>query len=226
MGCNSSFNNINVDKNKNRNDDELINTRIIHHKNMTIEIKDDTKIVSWFRNGKLHRDHDLPAQIIYKKEQNNEKTYYVEEELWFRNGKLYREDNPARICYYKNRNENFDNSENRHVEEWYEQAGKLSRRNDLPTKIIYNPSIWSGSCGSIRFELWLNENNILNRNEFPASIQYYDNCNKIQCERWYDNGKRKRKGNLPAVIIYNQNGVKMVEKWFKNDILNKTSFVF
>lgn len=221
MGCKSSFNI------SNNSDENMLNMRIIHHKNMTIKIKNDTKIVSWFRNKKLHRDHDLPAQIIYKKDRNDERTYHVEEELWFRNGKLYREDNPARICYYENRIENFDNSENKHMEEWYEQAGKLSRKKDLPTRIIYNPSIRSGLCGTIRCELWLNENNKLSRSDLPASIQYYDNYkNKIQCERWYVNGKSERKDDLPAVIIYDQNGVKMVEKWFKNNVLIKTSFVF
>ena len=65
----------------------------------------------WFKNGKLHRDNDLPAII-----------FGIGDRYWYKNGELHRDnDLPAIIC------ENGDQF-------WYKN-GKLHRDNDLPAEI-------------------------------------------------------------------------------------------
>jgi len=79
----------------------------------TFEIKNDG-YQCWYKNGKLHRDNDLPAIIT-----PNEKKY------WYKNGVRHRDnDLPAVILA------NGDQF-------WY-QNGKLHRDNDLPAIIYAN----------------------------------------------------------------------------------------
>ncbi len=97
-------------------------------KKINVKLLEEYKIVKnkinnncskyWYKNGKLHRDNDLPA-IIYKIFQDEEDQY------WFKNGKLHREhDLPAVMdqngyqCWYKN--------------------GEIHRDNDLPAEISSN----------------------------------------------------------------------------------------
>jgi hypothetical protein len=65
----------------------------------------------WFKHGKLHRDGDLPAQIHSNGTQ-----------LWYQHGKLHRDgDLPAAICSIG-------------TQSWY-QHGKRHRDGDLPALI-------------------------------------------------------------------------------------------
>ena len=48
----------------------------------------------WFRDGKLHRDGDLPAVIFYENGQ-------IIRERWYRDDKQHRDDGPA-VIWYKN----------------------------------------------------------------------------------------------------------------------------
>lgn len=88
----------------------------------------------WFRNGKLHRDNDLPA---YKHADGTKK--------WYKNGKLHRDnDLPAftiMFCreWYKegllHRDNDLPARDNGHWKQWF-QNGKKHRDNDLPASIL------------------------------------------------------------------------------------------
>jgi hypothetical protein len=113
----------------------------IHHTPHSI---DDLPIINshghylWYKEGKLHRDCDLPA-VIYE---NGDQEWYKEGKLhrdcdlpaiisdnghqhWYKEGKLHRDcDLPAVIYEYGNRY-------------WYKE-GKLHRDGDLPAIISDN----------------------------------------------------------------------------------------
>ena len=83
------------------------------------------------RSGLLHRDGDLPAQILYRE---NGSTYL---QGWYQNGRLHRDgDLPAQI------ENHVDGSI--FYQDWY-QNGQLHRDSDLPAQILYreNGSIYS-----------------------------------------------------------------------------------
>jgi antitoxin component YwqK of YwqJK toxin-antitoxin module len=71
----------------------------------------------WYKNGKCHRENDLPA-IIYQ-------TYQDEDQYWFKNGKLHREHDLPAVIHQDGH------------QSWYKN-GKIHRDNDLPAEISSN----------------------------------------------------------------------------------------
>ena len=147
-----------------------------------------TKI--WLRNGKAHRENDLPAVVS-----GNQKL-----RKWFKNGLLHRDDDkPAEIC---------TNKDNITLVGWY-QNGKRHRDNDLPAIIIENGD-------KTRYnKIWF-QNGIIHRfGDKPARItnMNQDGTHHVN-ELWYSNNMLHRDGDKPAVIssngttIWYYNGVK------------------
>ena len=62
---------------------------------LLIEIKTDLLYTRYFKNGKLHRDNDLPAVVSHK---------YGQVQSWYKNGERHRDDKhkPAYIVSYEN----------------------------------------------------------------------------------------------------------------------------
>ena len=76
-------------------DNELVEWFQCNHIKIIVQehIVESLASTSWFRNGKLHRDYDLPAYIS-----TNKKV-----QCWYQNGKLHRiNDKPASIVFYEN----------------------------------------------------------------------------------------------------------------------------
>ena len=92
----------------------------------------------WYKNGKIHRDNDLPAIISSNGDQ-----------LWYQNGKIHRDnDLPAEILatgnqfWYKNGKQHRDNDLPAIIlsngnQFWY-QGGVRYRNNNLPAIILAN----------------------------------------------------------------------------------------
>jgi antitoxin component YwqK of YwqJK toxin-antitoxin module len=98
--------------------------------------KDDHGNEYWYKNGKLHRDNDLPA-LIYKDG----------DKLWYKNDKLHRDnDLPSIILingdkfWYKNGNSQRDGDLPAIIlsdgSEYWCKNDKLHRDNDLPAMIL------------------------------------------------------------------------------------------
>ena len=90
----------------------------IYLKLMEITIEIDDRIL-WFKNGKLHRDDDLPAVL-----------WLDGTRAWYQNGETHRDnDKPAFINPWGDQH-------------WY-QNGLRHRENDLPASIyVYGQTIW------------------------------------------------------------------------------------
>jgi antitoxin component YwqK of YwqJK toxin-antitoxin module len=69
----------------------------------------------WYKNGKFHRDNDLPAMIFSDGRQ-----------FWFKNGQMHRDNDLPATIY-----------PNGQLQEWF-QNGKFHRDNDLPAVIFSN----------------------------------------------------------------------------------------
>lgn len=151
--------------------------------------------VSFYRNGKLHRDNDLPAVI-----------YISGEQIWYKNGLKHRDnDLPAIVIKGSNHKEWWQHGKchrendlpaiiyNNVTQEW-RQHGKLHRENDLPAIIrTYGEKIWY-------------KNGLIHRdNDLPA-IMYISGS-----QYWYKNGLQHRDNDLPAVIYYDGE-----QKWYKD----------
>jgi hypothetical protein len=86
-------------------------------KNINVQLLEEYKIDEyetqfWFKNGKRHRDNDLPAEI-----------YQNGNQCWYKNGKIHRDnDLPAEI-------------ETNGTQRWYKNHN-LHRDNDLPAIIL------------------------------------------------------------------------------------------
>lgn len=125
---------------------------------------------SWYKNGKRHRDNDLPAFIRYNKNGN------ILKQTWFRNGNLFRDNNqPTCIIFY----------ESGELEEQKWENDRFTRRNnDQPCVISYYKN------GNKKEEKWsvdfkretLDENG----NRKPDAILYNENGN-IEREVWDEN---------------------------------------
>jgi hypothetical protein len=124
---------------------EMFNSNNIKYK--LLETIDDSMYydnVSYFRNGKLHRDNDLPAVINangdkywYKngfKHRDNDLPAIIHndcgEKIWYKDGLIHRDNYLPAITY---------SSGSRY---WY-KYGLLHRDNDLPAVIYYDGNkIW------------------------------------------------------------------------------------
>jgi hypothetical protein len=152
----------------------------------------------WYKEGKLHRDGDLPAYIDWKGSQ-----------YWYKEGKLHRDgDLPAIIL----------SNGNQH---WYTQ-GKLHRDGDLPAIESDRGRYWytEGKChrdgdSPAVIELdgcryWFKQGKCHRDGDLPAYIEYED-C------YWFKQGKLHRDGNLPAIIFSYGD----VRYWFKQGKLHR-----
>jgi antitoxin component YwqK of YwqJK toxin-antitoxin module len=104
----------------------------------TYQVKDYASGKYWYRNGKSHRDGDLPAIVL----DNGTKQWYKNDKLhrdgnlpaaewsngtkqWWKNNKLHRDGNLPAIEWANSR------------KEWYKN-GKLHRDGDLPVVVLAN----------------------------------------------------------------------------------------
>ena len=148
----------------------------------------------WYKNGKLHRDCDLPAYIDLK----HPKTYLK----WYKNGKIHRDgDKPAVIENSKRKGQIGDVSVSREniIEIWYKN-GSMHRDNDLPAYIDGNTQKW---C----------QNGLLHREgDLPAFIEcdtdiYNYNQEPDYSLSWYRNGLLHRENDKPARVSGNREHV-------------------
>ena len=208
---------------------------IYYHKNGKVGNK------RWFKNGKNHREDDLPAWIEYY-ENGNKK-----EEQWYKDGELHRDNLPAWIEYYENRNKK--------TERWYQNGKRessLENNTYLPALIEYyeNENVkgktWykNGKCQSyIKENIYLPALISYHKNGIEKYIMWFDDgkehsfCNiplivrsetgQIIKEVWYQNGKVHRdtfdknslnkETHLPALIIYHENGKMEGKAWYQNN---------
>jgi len=169
-------------------------------KNINVQLLEEYKIDEyetqfWFKNGKRHRDNDLPA-VIYKNGIQG----------WYKNGRLHRDnDMPAEIypngdlLWYKKGKRHRDNDLPAIIssvsQEWFKK-GKRHRDNDLPAEIYQNGN-----------QCWYKNGKIHRDNDLPAEIE----TNGTQ--RWYKNHNLHRDNDLPAIILADG-----TQKWYKNDV--------
>jgi antitoxin component YwqK of YwqJK toxin-antitoxin module len=100
------------------------------------------KNVCYYKNGKLHRNGDLPAKISFSEDGNRNS------EEWYRLGQLHRNKGPARIGYH-------DNGEIYYLE--FLTNGKYNRENtDLPSMIEYTEE------NELKYEAWFNYGVLIN----------------------------------------------------------------
>jgi hypothetical protein len=165
-------------------------------------------VKKWFKNGKLHRDNDLPAYI--DDDRHTQK--------WYKEGKLHRDnDLPAVIIdsnYY------YDHYL---TQKWYKE-GKLHRDNDLPAVII-EEHIENNS--TIKKEWWINGKNQNDYNQIGV-YQIIDNLQKTLPEDILH--KIIKENKLSRTYIYSpkireyidtRNDKHKVEEWFYNNKLVK-----
>lgn len=139
------------------------------------------EIKYWYKNGKLHRDEDLPAEIAYRVD--GSKLY----EKWYKNGMIHRiNDKPALIEY--------DEDNNIICKIWY-QNNNIFRENNLPNFILYY---------SDKHKLLYNMYNTENRIDDDSPL-FILNKGKLMCEEWFING---RITNFigPSQIFYDGDG--------------------
>lgn len=134
----------------------------------------------WFRNGKRHRENDLPAfidddsQIWYKhgqRHRENDLPAYIlrttwSAETWFKNGKRHRDnDLPAQVSVFGHRGT---------TRQWFKN-GKRHRENDLPAYVSATRSAW------------YKDDKLHRENGQPAIIsKMFQKLKKL----WYCNGQR------------------------------------
>lgn len=112
-----------------------------------------SKVLKWHREGKLHRDNDLPAIMKSGTLRSSEDTWYIE-------GKMGREgDKPSYLRY-----DDYNGSIHLSEEAWHVN-GKYHRDRGLPARRIYN------SDGVLTREEWRCEG-VLHREDGPAEICY------------------------------------------------------
>lgn len=167
---------------------------IIKYESNTEYIREFEKFIltkeKWLKNGKIHRDNDLPAVIDYY-------DGIKEKEIWYQDGVIKRgneDDLPAVIDY--------DVNDEKECEKWYKN-GKIHRDNDLPAYIIYSKH---------KIEYWYQNGSRCRDDDKPAIIVYYENGN-TEREYWYKNGLQSRDYGLPSSIYYFENGSISAKSW-------------
>ncbi len=89
--------------------------------------KDALKYDKWLKEFRRHRDNDAPAFITYYD------TGEILSEEYFRSDTRYRADSkPSLIFYHQNGN--------KHIEQWYDDKGKLGSELNEPAVIKYDNS--------------------------------------------------------------------------------------
>jgi hypothetical protein len=153
--------------------------------------------IFWYRDGKLHRDGDLPAVI-----RANEHCWF---DCW--NYHLYNDLPAMKLAHfqYKNGKYNLENELTVIIENgkqfWYEH-GKLNRDGNLPEEICPDGS-----------QCWYKHGNIHRDGDLPAIIW----ADGSKC--WYQHGKRHRDGNLPAIIWADG-----VQYWYQRGKIRRNNY--
>ena len=137
----------------------------------------------WVKNGKIHRDNDLPAiisangtRIWYKdgeQHRDNDLPAVINpdgSQAWFKDGKRHRDNDLPAVIHA-------DGSE-----EWWKN-NKVHRDNDLPALIEAD-----------RTQSWYQNGKAHRDNDLPAVVK----TNGLRF--WYKNNKLHRDNNLPAII--------------------------
>lgn len=154
---------------------------------------------SWYKNGKLHRDDDLPAI-----------EYTDGHKMWYKNDEIHRDGDLPAIEYANG------------SKKWYKD-GLLHRDGDLPAVEYYEDGdkMWykngvlhrDGDNPAIEYtykkEWW--KNGVLYRDGDLPAVEYFDGTKK-----WYKNGELHRDGDLPAVERCNG-----MREWWKNGLFIK-----
>jgi hypothetical protein len=142
-------------------------------------------VIVWYRDGKIHRDDDLPAMVSEDGSQ-----------AWYIDGELHREDDKPAII-----RENGDT-------EWY-WNGRLNREDDKPAVEKTNgEKAWyidgfRHRDGDNPAVIWY-ENGLENRAWYRGGVLHRDD-DKPSVEKgdgtklWYRDGKRHREDDKPAV---------------------------
>ena len=162
---------------------------------------DDDETERWYRNGKLHRDGDLPAVIRYCRWNGT-----LAHEEWWCDGVKHRDDGPA-VRWYREDGTNVDH------EQWYRNDVK-HRDDDGPAVIRYY------SDGSLEYEAWYRSGVKHRDGDLPAEKWYLEN-GTIYYEGWWRNDKMHRDGDLAAVIGYRWNGTLTHEEWRRDGELHR-----
>jgi len=123
----------------------------------------------WFKNGKTHRDGDLPAHIIY-----NKKGTFHRDLIWYQHGKIHREGDLPAIEWYN------DIKGYVYYRSWCKND-VYYRENDLPTVEKYNEQ------GIVTSREWHSGNGKFHREGGPALIQYSSDGKTILNKKWYKN---------------------------------------
>lgn len=140
-----------------------------------LSTKDGVKTASWFYEGKLHRENDLPAQVTSSILKFNWGYIKKITKRWYIYGNLHREnDKPAFV-------------------------ERVRTYNSKPNNIYKNGGSKPGKTSEEIFETgWYYYGKPHRDNDLPAFIKTNDG--EITETRWYNNGKLHRENGLPSVI--------------------------
>ena len=149
-----------------------LNELIVKEEDNILETINSAENQLWYKNGKLHRDNDLPAenwkngsQKWYKngkQHRDNDMPAVISKDgnqYWYKNGKFHRDNDLPAVIYSNGR------------KEWH-QNGKLHRDNDLPAMIYPDGT-----------QVWWKDGKQHRDNDLPAVIE----ANGTQ--EWWKNGK-------------------------------------
>jgi hypothetical protein len=187
--------------------------------------KGNKRFETWWVNGKVHRDGDLPVYNEYYENGDKKCKKWAVDGKWGRDGDL-----PSTICYYENGKKvleawckscggdlpyviSYYKNGTKSGEKWF-LDGKVGRDEDLHAEISYYEN------GNKQFESWVVDGKVGRRDRgLPAAIHYYVNGNK-KTEEWWVNDERHRDGDQPAKIKYYETGNKQCEEWWNGDYLS------
>lgn len=180
---------------------------------------------SYYKNGSLYRDDDLPSIVEYYYNGNGK----IETETWYDDGYIHRENGPAIISYFKNENKENKNN-NKKSEKWYKKGKNYREPKIEPTgEIVYLPSIIHYyKNGNKEEDVWTDEHGNTHRVNGPAIITYFEDDNKENkndnkhSEVWvYEGVTQNHNKNFPTFIEYHKNGQKKREEWLINNKLHR-----
>lgn len=132
------------------------------------------KAHKWFKNGKLHRDNDEPAVMIFHDPERLRKTL-----IWYQNGEEKRDgDKHTRfIEHWKDRNGTLSwyNKDTLVLVKTFEMIGSSfdiyqHSFDDNPSQVEYYEN------GNRKLEQWIEDNGLPRKNG-PDAIEYYENGN-------------------------------------------------
>lgn len=158
----------------------------------------------WYKDGKMHRDGDLPAYIIY-----NEKGTFPRDLIWYQHGKIHREEDLPSIEWYN------DIKGYVYYRSWCKND-VYYRENDLPTVEKYNEQ------GIVTSQEWHSEDGKFHREGGPALIQYSSDGKSILNKKWYKNNIEYKpssvNGNAIENINENADLIDKIKKFDRKDL--------